>query len=93
MPRLGPIRRQDLIRYLRLLAFEGPYSGGRHQFMARQDIRSGYLTPIEVISGESSLQEYYAKPISAGMSGRSCDGFRRAKPCLVQPWGPLAWPS
>jgi hypothetical protein len=38
MPRFGPIRRQDLIRYLRLVGFEGPYSGGRHQFMLRQDI-------------------------------------------------------
>ena len=38
MPSFGPVRRQDLIRYLRLLGFEGPYSGGRHQFMLRQDI-------------------------------------------------------
>ena len=38
MPRFGPIRLQDLIRYLRLAEFEGPYSGGRHQFMIRQDI-------------------------------------------------------
>jgi|TARA_Y100000031_G_scaffold35401_1_gene39495 predicted RNA binding protein YcfA (HicA-like mRNA interferase family) len=38
MPRFGPIRRQDLIRYLRLAQFEGPYSGGRHQFMLKQDI-------------------------------------------------------
>ena len=38
MPRFGPITRQDLIRYFRLLEFEGPYSGGRHQFMAKDDI-------------------------------------------------------
>ena len=35
MPRLGPIKREDLIRYLRQLGFAGPYSGGKHQFMAR----------------------------------------------------------
>lgn len=35
MPRLGPIKREDLIRYLRQLGFAGPYSGGRHQFMVR----------------------------------------------------------
>jgi len=34
MPRLGPIKRRDLIRYLRQLGFEGPFSGGRHEFMA-----------------------------------------------------------
>ncbi|MFQ5830202.1 MAG: type II toxin-antitoxin system HicA family toxin [Candidatus Methylomirabilia bacterium] len=35
MPRWGPITRRRLIRGLRTLGFEGPYSGGRHQFMVR----------------------------------------------------------
>jgi len=39
MPRFGPINRQDLVRYLRLVEFEGPYSGGRHEFMLRDQIR------------------------------------------------------
>lgn len=39
MPRFGPIRRQDLIRYLHQLGFAGPYAGGRHQFMERGDVR------------------------------------------------------
>jgi len=30
-----PISRRDLIRKLKKLEFNGPYSGGRHQFMAR----------------------------------------------------------
>lgn len=38
MPRLGPISRRDLIRYLQQLGFEGPYSGGRHQFMVRDGV-------------------------------------------------------
>ncbi|MDQ3775066.1 MAG: type II toxin-antitoxin system HicA family toxin [Pseudomonadota bacterium] len=38
MPRIGPIRRRELVRYLKLLGFEGPYSGGRHQFMTKGDI-------------------------------------------------------
>jgi predicted RNA binding protein YcfA (HicA-like mRNA interferase family) len=38
MPRLGPVKRRDLVRYLRQLHFEGPFSGGRHQFMVRGDI-------------------------------------------------------
>jgi len=39
VPRLGPIKREDLIRYLRVLSFEGPYFGRKHQFMVRDVIR------------------------------------------------------
>ncbi len=35
MPPLGPVKRNDLIYYLRRLDFEGPYSGGSHQFMMK----------------------------------------------------------
>ena len=38
MPRFGSIKRRDLIHYLRQLDFEGPYSGGKHQFMIKGDI-------------------------------------------------------
>ena len=38
MPRFGPIKRRDLTRYLRQLGFEGPYAGGKHQFMIKGDI-------------------------------------------------------
>ena len=38
MPRLGPIKRKDLVRYLKELRFEGPYSGGKHQFMIRAEV-------------------------------------------------------
>ena len=58
MPRLGPIKRQDLIRHLKQLGFKGPYSGGKHQFMIqggltltvpnphRGDIGIGLMTRI-----------------------------------------------
>jgi predicted RNA binding protein YcfA (HicA-like mRNA interferase family) len=38
---MGPIKRRDLIKRLRDLGFEGPYSGGRHEFMRRNlvDVR------------------------------------------------------
>ena len=39
MPRLGPIKRTELVRYLQILGFEGPYSGGKHQFMLKGVIR------------------------------------------------------
>ncbi len=38
MPRFGPIKRKDLINYLRQVAFAGPYSGGRHQFMVKENL-------------------------------------------------------
>ena len=38
MPRFGSIKRIDLIRYLKQFGFEGPYSGGKHQFMVKGDI-------------------------------------------------------
>lgn len=33
MPHLGPIKRRDLIYYLKQMGFEGPYPGGNHQYM------------------------------------------------------------
>ncbi|HEY7091868.1 MAG TPA: type II toxin-antitoxin system HicA family toxin [Ktedonobacterales bacterium] len=35
MPKLGPIKRRELIAGLARLGFTGPYSGGNHQFMKR----------------------------------------------------------
>jgi predicted RNA binding protein YcfA (HicA-like mRNA interferase family) len=37
MPAWRPISRRDLVRALRRLGFEGPFSGGKHQFMVRGD--------------------------------------------------------
>ena len=39
MPRLGPVSRNDLVRHLKRLGFDGPYTGGRHQFMTRGGLR------------------------------------------------------
>jgi predicted RNA binding protein YcfA (HicA-like mRNA interferase family) len=38
VPLFGPIKRLDLIRYLRQLGFEGPFSGGKHQFMVKGEV-------------------------------------------------------
>jgi len=35
MGRRTPVSRHDLIRRLRELGFEGPYTGGSHEFMLR----------------------------------------------------------
>jgi predicted RNA binding protein YcfA (HicA-like mRNA interferase family) len=55
MPRLGPIRRRDLIRYLKRLGFEGPYSGGKHQFMVRDDITVRLPNPHQGDIGQEFL--------------------------------------
>ena len=39
MPRLGPVRRDELIKYLSALGFEGPYSGRKHQFIIKGEVR------------------------------------------------------
>ena len=38
MPSFGPISRRDLIRCMRAMGFDGPYSGGKHQFMVKGDV-------------------------------------------------------
>jgi predicted RNA binding protein YcfA (HicA-like mRNA interferase family) len=38
MPAWGPIKRRELITRLKRLGFEGPYSGGKHEFMVRGDL-------------------------------------------------------
>ncbi len=39
MPVIGPIKRADLIYYLRRLGFTGPFSGGKNQLMLREQSR------------------------------------------------------
>ena len=47
MPKFDPIKRSDLIRCLRELGFEGPYAGGRHQYMVRGEVRLVLPNPHE----------------------------------------------
>jgi predicted RNA binding protein YcfA (HicA-like mRNA interferase family) len=55
MPRFGPIRRRDLIRYLTRLGFEGPYSGGKHQFVVKDDITVRLPNPHQGDIGQEFL--------------------------------------
>ena len=43
MPPWGPIRRRVLVAGLRKLGFEGPFSGGTHEFRVRRDL--GHTIP------------------------------------------------
>lgn len=39
MPKLGPIKRKELVYFLKKFGFMGPFSGGKHQFMIKSTIR------------------------------------------------------
>jgi hypothetical protein len=39
MPAIRSIKQKELIRLLRKLDFIGPYSGGKHQFMVKGELR------------------------------------------------------
>jgi len=45
MPRLGPIKRKDLIHYFRHLEFEDPYAGGKHQYMIKGQLKLRISNP------------------------------------------------
>jgi predicted RNA binding protein YcfA (HicA-like mRNA interferase family) len=38
MPPFGPLPRRKLVRGLRDLGFEGPFTGGRHEFMVKAEL-------------------------------------------------------
>ena len=42
---LKPIHRRILIKKLKLLDFEGPYSGGKHQFMIKNNFKLSIPNP------------------------------------------------
>jgi predicted RNA binding protein YcfA (HicA-like mRNA interferase family) len=55
MPKFGPIKRKDLIRYLQQLGFTGPYSGGKHQFMIKEKLKVRIPNPHKSDIGENLL--------------------------------------
>lgn len=57
MPKFGPIKSKDLIRFLRELGFVGPYSGGKHQFMVKEKLRVRIPNPHKTDIGENLLKQ------------------------------------
>lgn len=55
MPPFGPIKRKDLLRYLRQFGFAGPYSGGKHPFMLKGDITIRVPNPHQADIGKELL--------------------------------------
>ena len=55
MPRLGAIKRSELIAALSCLGFEGPYAGGKHQFMIKGQMRLTLPNPHHAEIGRDLL--------------------------------------
>ena len=55
MPKLAPIKRKDLIYYLRQLGFDGPYSGGKHQFVKKDTLKVRVQNPHQADIGKTLL--------------------------------------
>ena len=55
MPPFGPVKRKDLIRYLKELGFEGPYAGGKHQYMVNGEIKLAVPNPHQDDIGRDLL--------------------------------------
>ena len=57
MPKFGSIKRKDLIRYLRQLNFTGPFSGGKHQFMVKENLKVRIPNPHKSDIDKNLLNE------------------------------------
>jgi len=57
MPAFGPIKRHELIYFLRQLGFVGPYAGGKHQFMVGGSVRVRIPNPHREDIGRNLLRE------------------------------------
>lgn len=55
MPTFGPIKRKKFMKYMRQLGFHGPYSGGKHQFLERNDLQLRIPTPHQSDIGPNLL--------------------------------------
>ncbi|MGO9569109.1 MAG: type II toxin-antitoxin system HicA family toxin [Desulfomonilaceae bacterium] len=55
MPAFGPLSRRGLIRHLKQFGFEGPYSGGKHQFMVKGDVTLRIPNPHQTDIGRELL--------------------------------------
>jgi predicted RNA binding protein YcfA (HicA-like mRNA interferase family) len=47
MPPIAPTSRRDLIRYLKQCGYDGPYPGGKHQYLRRGDRKTYIPNPHE----------------------------------------------
>ena len=56
MPAIKTIKQKELIHFLRKLDFIGPYSGGKHKFMVKGDLRIRIPNPHKKDIGKNLLK-------------------------------------
>jgi predicted RNA binding protein YcfA (HicA-like mRNA interferase family) len=57
MAKFGPVSRRDFIDYLRQFGFDSPYSGGKHQFMTKGNLRLTIPNPHQSDIGVDLLNK------------------------------------
>jgi predicted RNA binding protein YcfA (HicA-like mRNA interferase family) len=57
MPKIGPIKRKELIHYFRQLGFDGPFPGGNHTYMKRGNLKVWIPNPHESDIGRNFLRK------------------------------------
>jgi predicted RNA binding protein YcfA (HicA-like mRNA interferase family) len=72
MPAIGPIKRRDLIANLRRVGFSGPYSGARHEFMVKGELKLYVPNPHEGDIGRALLLRILRQ---AGIDRREWEGL------------------
>ncbi len=70
--KFGPIKRWMLIARLKRLGFEGPFSGGKHQFLVRGPVRLILPNPHATDIGPSLLVRILQQ---AGVTRNEWDGL------------------
>ena len=55
MPPLSPTKRRELIRKLRTFGFEGPYAGGKHEYMVKGPLKLFIPNPHQGEIGKGLL--------------------------------------
>lgn len=75
MPQFGPIKTSDLVHYLRQAGFDGPFSGGKHSYMVKGQLKLVVPNPHHGEAKEGIFSsEYCAEPELTGLNGRNCKG-------------------
>ena len=64
MAALSPVSRRELVRKLKRLGFEGPFPGGKHEWMRRGGLRLTIPNPHPGSIDQDSFGASYARPVS-----------------------------
>jgi predicted RNA binding protein YcfA (HicA-like mRNA interferase family) len=70
MPSFGPTKRKDLIKALKKAGFEGPFAGGKHEFLVKGELRLVLPNPHQSEISKDLLRGFSNKQISVVKTGK-----------------------